>query len=1143
MKKNKLLYIILVIMGISISFNIPSYAQDRIEWNGRIPIPQKQKFNFSVPKVNQYESDDNWTYCWIYSSGVQLQILNIKEGYNDSYWEIEYKGNGTISAGTIWGSNNSRTASISINNRDISWDDSNYGEDSKSHTLDGTIHTINIPKDYYNPMKLTIAYNLYARHSEQSVRSNYSYTFNMNMKPYLSNQIDRQHINGKDSSSITVKGKVRDVEQDDITVIAEIKDEKHQTVLSKTKYIDIPNKEYGQTDDYEFTFNLSEFPKDVNGTLYVTARDHYGDTSTASYNIYIDRINPVVSTTDYYIIKGGTNIKVQSNEPCDVYLLKNNRTYSLFTEVENALSIDGYRIGNCDGMAILPISSTINGPYRLYAVDRGKNVSKPFDKIIQIDSKKPELIDIIVEDNKIKFIYEELMNNNISSNDDILLPRENVISSSVCILSDEDKVNYEFIFDDYEDDQKYIDRFIFNAFDNSMFTNQNGTPNIIGTTATNKNTFHEVGKYSLEYQAKDTPIQAEEESFANYRRWGNKNNIELLVHRRPIANIGVTATVQGDEWHINSIIGNGYDLDHMDLPNKGIIEEKWDWKSKKGNWVDGKISNNVPLYDTDGEEEEYLVRYKVKDIEGAWSFPAIYTITSQAIFSMDAKIRTSEERFSLDSLPATEQFEIYDIVTECNREIKYIKIELINSEGTVVLSTPQIRFTQGITGNRLGDKINWNPIKMVVPETAEDGDYNVRLTVEREDLKLHTKNYQLKIYTPVWEDYSSGKMEVISEPLKNLPESLLLSYDTSFSEKNEITFITSKYTSKVSVNISEIAFFVYKNNMAGQDQDKASVYIKNDNKQQYKVSNIVVNSDGFQTVWKFDLSLVAGKPYEGDLQKDIVFNAYDTAGRYDTTNYKHGLNPQSVNLKLLDLKLENLRITNITDPDFKYLFETEAGRMTNLQKNGIQVKDFAVYRNNKNHLIALGYKVYFKIDSIGLYESADTIDINVYYYALDNNNKLYLVDAYVTDENGNYIKLENSNYYTKTKSIELNHNHRHNYEMNPASTSKNTWYFELYLPYNTKFVKHGQALDLFNGNTFKNKVLVVYDIIAKKNSSSSTYDYTMKEMDWGMDTGSTYGKNLSTDRELLGKKINHGEIFWYDLTHTAMDDFLMNRDW
>lgn len=139
-------------------------------------------------------------------------------------------------------------------------------------------------------------------------------------------------------------------------------------------------------------------------------------------------------------------------------------------------------------------------------------------------------------------------------------------------------MDYEFIFDDYESDEKYTDRFVFSAFDNSMFTNPNGIPDIIGKTAGTKNGFHEVGQYTLEYQAQDTPVSETEDNFASYRKWGNKNNVQLLVHRRPIASLSVDAYLQNGNWQIRSFNGEGYDLDHMDMSNKGILEEQYEWK-------------------------------------------------------------------------------------------------------------------------------------------------------------------------------------------------------------------------------------------------------------------------------------------------------------------------------------------------------------------------------------------------------------------------------------------------------------------------------------------------------------------------------------------------------------------------------------
>ncbi len=57
------------------------------------------------------------------------------------------------------------------------------------------------------------------------------------------------------------------------------------------------------------------------------------------------------------------------------------------------------------------------------------------------------------------------------------------------------------------------------------------------------------------------------------------------------------------------------------------------------------------------------------------------------------------------------------------------------------------------------------------------------------------------------------------------------------------------------------------------------------------------------------------------------------------------------------------------------------------------------------------------------------------------------------------------------------------------------------------------------------------------------YDYTGSCHDWGTGNGGMYGKSNPTGLGLLGKGANNGEIFWYNLYETAMDDIYIYREW
>ncbi|KUK09556.1 MAG: PKD domain containing protein [Caldanaerobacter subterraneus] len=204
-------------------------------------------------------------------------------------------------------------------------------------------------------------------------------------------------------------------------------------------------------------------------------------------------------------------------------------------------------------------------------------------------------------------------------------------------------------YNDPENDPKYQERWMYlhdpNYFENSLgLASFNGKYLDVPVTV-----FDKVGKYEVEYQARDNP--KDDDRFDNYRLWSYKplSTMYIYVHRTPIAQFAVTMTPSGSNY-IVSITDQSYDLDHMSLPNKGI--QAWEWKWKEVNettWHDGKMSGTFPVGKT------YLVYLRVQDLEGAWSEPKVQTITTQNI-----------------NLPPVAQFTVNPITQVVNKTITII---------------------------------------------------------------------------------------------------------------------------------------------------------------------------------------------------------------------------------------------------------------------------------------------------------------------------------------------------------------------------------------------------------------------------------------------------------------------------------------
>lgn len=473
-------------------------------------------------------------------------------------------------------------------------------------------------------------------------------------------------------------------------------------------------------------------------------------------------------------------LRVHVNTRCSVYLY--NVKYPNAKSISE-LTSKGRSVTTCrtTGYHDITLRHVPDGCYRLYAIN-SYTVSLPSKTIVQVDNTKPKSLDIDVENNEVKLFYNDTINPTSKCNN-FYMQKVSTSSSSAYAISDEDKVDYELIFDDYESDEKYTDRFIFSNFDNSMFTNTNGTPNIIGKKVTGKKTFHEVGKYELEYQAQDSPVVGDNLHFDEYRKWSNKNKVNLIVHRRPIAKLTLDYTPNADKSRliISQMKGSGYDLDHMDMSNKGITGERFEWKTaNEKNFHMGKISTNLPSIDPNGNNIDYIIRYRVKDIEEAWSEPVTFTISVDPKLILNAKLKSYKTDFSLDSIPASESLTLYDTTTS------YIKRNKLDMAMYYYSSCRTTKTTKDSNyySTKDGMTYTWQNTNYNIPETLRDGTYKfiVNATDYTNPSVKDTKEFTVKVKTPV-----------------NLVPSI--ETEIRYNEETIIEATTSKYVNNVEVTL------------------------------------------------------------------------------------------------------------------------------------------------------------------------------------------------------------------------------------------------------------------------------------------------------------------------------------------------------
>lgn len=242
------------------------------------------------------------------------------------------------------------------------------------------------------------------------------------------------------------------------------------------------------------------------------------------------------------------------------------------------------------------------------------------------------------------------------------------------------------------------------------------------------------------------------------------------------------------------------------------------------------------------------------------------------------------------------------------------------------------------------------------------------------------------------------------------------------------------------------------------------------------------------------------------------------------------------------LRLQNLRITGIADPDWQTLFRDGQGGETALSLDGISVTDMPVYSNTEGNNIKLGYMVWFELDSKGLHGEGDRVEITADFFAMDGNGNLQGADLYVEEENGRYTLLELGSYAGISKSPVLTGLHRGPSEQKPDDPGQNTWRFEYFIPATAKAVLTGTGAPQDPENMLEGRLLAVFSIVGIT-SGEEFFDYTMEETLWGLSDGGAYGHSLPSGFDLLGKGEGHGEIVWFDLDKTVLDDLEIQRRW
>ncbi|MBU8908189.1 hypothetical protein [Desertibacillus haloalkaliphilus] len=325
---------------------------------------------------------------------------------------------------------------------------------------------------------------------------------------------------------------------------------------------------------------------DVDGdhTLEVTAKDKVGNeqVKTVEFQINTSSIAKIINSVDWDMNKDGRYaVVIADNEKKD-FTPGDDNYNALIKELDyNNVTFFGLGTPNNEAQIEEFITSTNN--------------DGSFIDNSNIDTALNQLADMIIDQM-------------IKSQD---------FGEITLLLEEEFSVSTEY--EDNEGDPKFDERFRF-EHDQNYYENPTGPHEQRDTWMDSMLPyFNEVGKYTLNYQAKDDPAPGMDSAsgFDQYRKWSNiADNAVVYAHRPPVADFEPYLIEQDDGSYELMIIDNSYDLDAYSQGQRGIMEKNWRYREVGGNWE--STGQAQPTLDDLSENGEYEIELMVEDFQGAF---------------------------------------------------------------------------------------------------------------------------------------------------------------------------------------------------------------------------------------------------------------------------------------------------------------------------------------------------------------------------------------------------------------------------------------------------------------------------------------------------------------------------------------------
>ncbi|WP_143810215.1 Athe_2463 domain-containing protein [Paenibacillus sp. MY03] len=297
-------------------------------------------------------------------------------------------------------------------------------------------------------------------------------------------------------------------------------------------------------------------------------------------------------------------------------------------------------------------------------------------------------------------------------------------------------------------------------YDNSMgFESINGKQLIAVKNNNNwfpyqsKVTLSRPGKYQFIRRVKDRPTT--DPNFSEYGYFSNESVVEVIVHRKPIPDVILDFDyVSASNMYKTTWIDASYDLDHnitRAATDRGI-QARSIKLTKQGS---GEVWTRIPSELSSGT---YILDYRVQDIEGVWSDPIVrtYVLPETVPVQLKSNLRTQDENFSLNNVPASEKLVAHELWTR----FPYSVALSLSMGGYINKSVPYY------TGSRSGNDIAWNDETLVIPNTTPDGLYSFKIRANGSVAGSYAENtYNVRVSTPI---NLNGSIDSINGLSRNL---------------------------------------------------------------------------------------------------------------------------------------------------------------------------------------------------------------------------------------------------------------------------------------------------------------------------------------------------------------------------------------